>query len=630
MFLRLARLKAVGAAVQYSHGILSMRVTCCECRGLGGGDWSSHLGAEKASNPDTISCVLKCGNCGFPYMAPNVFKKLVKELHLLKRATWHIGRFCQCNLVTGLRVMGSKIGFRLLALGLKQSSSTFASVTANIVPSITFLLAVVFRMEKLDISELGTQAKIGGTVAAFSGATLMTLYKGITVISTHTQHHHKIATSSKVSSQKDWIKGSVMHVVACFPVSASYILQGIMVCGIAFYVQIVAMKTKAPVFVTAFRPLCTILVAIMGLFITGEALHLVCFIGALLIIVGLYAVLWGKEKEKEKIIVDNTRPQQGFNIICKIALDLGMNQYLLLVYGNAFGTVATALLALTFERKNNSKLSLLVLRDVFFLGLLGSVLGRGLYLAGLKQSSSTFASATANIIPSITFLFAVVLRMEKLDITKLGTQAKIGGTIAAFSGATLMTLYKGITMISMHTQQHHEIVTPSKVSSHKDWIKGSVMIIVSYFLLSAYYILQTKTIKLYPAPITLTSLTCLSGTLLSALLKAIMDHKASSWRLSWNFTLLAPIYSGIMVFGIAFYVQIVAIKTKGPVFVTAFRPLCTVLVAIMGLFITGEALHLGSIIGAMLIIVGLYAILWGKEKEKEKIIVDNIRPEQGV
>ena len=45
-----------------------------------------------------------------------------------------------------------------------------------------------------------------------------------------------------------------------------------------------------------------------------------------------------------------------------------------------------------------------------------------------------------------------------------------------------------------------------------------------------------------------------------------------------------------------------------------------------------------SIIGAVLIIVGLYAILWGKqnekerekEKEKEKIIVDGTRPQQDV
>ena len=129
--------------------------------------------------------------------------------------------------------------------------------------------------------------------------------------------------------------------------------------------------------------------------------------------------------------------------------------------------------------------------------------------------------------------------------------------------------------------------------------------------------MQTITIKMYPAPITLTSLTCLSGTILSTIMTAILDHKASSWKLSWNITLLAPIYSvifwlntkfsysylrkpnysllqGVVIFGITVYLQTLAIRQKGPVFMTAFRPLATVIVAITGLFLLGDALYFGG------------------------------------
>ncbi|KAF3966687.1 hypothetical protein CMV_009235 [Castanea mollissima] len=99
---------------------------------------------------------------------------------------------------------------------------------------------------------------------------------------------------------------------------------------------------------------------------------------------------------------------------------------------------------------------------------------------------------------------------------------------------------------------------------------------------------------------------------------AIFDHKLSSWRLSWNITLLAPIYSGVAIYGITYYLQTLVSQRKGPVFMTAFRPLCTLLTAIMGLLILREALHLGSILGAMLIILGLYMTLWGKESERKK------------
>jgi len=48
-----------------------------------------------------------------------------------------------------------------------------------------------------------------------------------------------------------------------------------------------------------------------------------------------------------------------------------------------------------------------------------------------------------------------------------------------------------------------------------------------------------------------------------------------------------------VVYGITIYLQMLAIIKKGPVFITAFRPLATINVAIMGLFILGDALYLG-------------------------------------
>ncbi|KAG2673002.1 hypothetical protein I3760_13G069300 [Carya illinoinensis] len=306
----------------------------------------------------------------------------------------------------------------------------------------------------------------------------------------------------------------------------------------------------------------------------------------------------------------------GYNIVSKAALDKGMNRYVLVAYGQIFGILATVFFALIFERNINSKLSVAILRNVFLLGLVGSVLGRTLFFAGLEYTSPTFAAALANLIPSITFILAVLCRMEKVDLSKRGSQAKILGTIIAFGGATLMTLYKGPAVISFHSQRSHQPTTGSRLLLDKDLIKGSLILVISYISLSAFYILQTITIKMYPAPITLTLLTCISSAVLSTIVAAILDHKASSWKLSWNINLLAPIYSGIVIFGITIYIQTLVVRKKGPVFMTAFRPLFTIVVAIMGLLILGDALYMGSIIGATLIVLGLYATLWGKEKEK--------------
>lgn len=58
-------------------------------------------------------------------------------------------------------------------------------------------------------------------------------------------------------------------------------------------------------------------------------------------------------------------------------------------------------------------------------------------------------------------------------------------------------------------------------------------------------------------------------------------------------------------------------EEKGPVFVTMFSPLLTILVAILAYFVFGEKLYLGSIIGAVIVILGMYVILWGKEQDHQ-------------
>lgn len=60
-------------------------------------------------------------------------------------------------------------------------------------------------------------------------------------------------------------------------------------------------------------------------------------------------------------------------------------------------------------------------------------------------------------------------------------------------------------------------------------------------------------------------------------------------------------------------------KERGPVFITAFSPLSMVIVAVLSSFILSEKLFLGSVIGALVIVVGLYLVVWGKSKDHEQL-----------
>jgi hypothetical protein len=51
-------------------------------------------------------------------------------------------------------------------------------------------------------------------------------------------------------------------------------VQGVISTGITYYIQGVIMKDRGPVFVTAFRPLTMVIVAIMATFMLNENMFL--------------------------------------------------------------------------------------------------------------------------------------------------------------------------------------------------------------------------------------------------------------------------------------------------------------------------------------------------------------------
>jgi hypothetical protein len=79
---------------------------------------------------------------------------------------------------------------------------------------------------------------------------------------------------------------------------------------------------------------------------------------------------------------------------------------------------------------------------------------------------------------------------------------------------------------------------------------------------------------------------------------------------------------GFIASGVAFAVQIWCIDRGGPVFVAVYQPVQTLVVAIMASLTLGEKFYLGGIIGAVLIIAGLYLVLWGKSEERARIARD--------
>ncbi|CAL1399953.1 unnamed protein product [Linum trigynum] len=321
----------------------------------------------------------------------------------------------------------------------------------------------------------------------------------------------------------------------------------------------------------------------------------------------------------------------GMNIITKVSLNHGMSHYVLVVYRHAIATAVIAPFALFFERKGQPKITFPIFIQIFILGLLGPVIDQNFYYAGLKYTSPTFSCAMSNMLPAMTFVMAVICRMEKLEVKKVRTQAKLVGTLVTVAGAMLMTLYKGpiVEMFWSKALQpvgsDHGATDQSHESSDKDWFKGSILLILATLAWAFLFVLQTKALKTYKNhQLSLTTLVCFMGTVQAIAVTFVMEHDPSAWKIGFDMNLLAAAYAGIVTSSISYYVQGLVIKKKGPVFATAFSPLMMIIVAIMGSFILAEKIFLGGIVGSALIVVGLYAVLWGKQKEKMSMDDDEI------
>ncbi|CAK9325698.1 unnamed protein product [Citrullus colocynthis] len=310
----------------------------------------------------------------------------------------------------------------------------------------------------------------------------------------------------------------------------------------------------------------------------------------------------------------------GMNIISKVSLSRGMSHYVLVVYRHAFATASIAPFVLFFERRGQPRITLKVFIQIFVLALLGPVIDQNFYYAGLKYTSPTFSCAMSNMLPAMTFVMAVIFRMEKLEMKKLRCQAKVLGTLVSVAGAMLMTLYKG-PLLQMAWSNNSHITNSNESSNNKDWFKGSIFLIIATLAWASLFVLQNEALKTYKNhQLTLTTLVCFLGTLQAIAVTLVAEHKASVWTIGWDMNLLAAAYAGIVTSSISYYVQGLVMKKRGPVFTTAFSPLIMILVAIMGSLILAEKIFLGGIIGSILIVFGLYSVLWGKHKENLEMI----------
>ncbi|XP_018622464.1 WAT1-related protein At3g18200 isoform X3 [Nicotiana tomentosiformis] len=304
----------------------------------------------------------------------------------------------------------------------------------------------------------------------------------------------------------------------------------------------------------------------------------------------------------------------GFHIVSRLALNIGVSKIVYPVYRNIIALLLLGPFAYFLEKKERPPLTFSLLVQFFLLALIGITANQGFYILGLYYASPTFASAMQNSVPAITFIMASILRLERVHFMRRDGMAKILGTIASVGGATIITLYKGPPLLRGSNSSAEDMA-----ASHEkmlNWTWGCVYLLGHCLSWAGWMVLQAPIVKQYPAKLSLTSFTCFFGLIQFSVIAAFTERDPTRWKIHSGEEVYLILYAGIVSSGIVLSLQTWCIQKGGPVYVATFQPVQTVLVAVMAFVVLGDQLYSGGILGGLLIVVGLYLVLWGKNEEK--------------
>ncbi|KAM4117521.1 hypothetical protein ACJW30_02G130800 [Castanea mollissima] len=231
--------------------------------------------------------------------------------------------------------------------------------------------------------------------------------------------------------------------------------------------------------------------------------------------------------------------------VWQAALNMGVSKLVFPLYRNIIALFALAPFPFFLEKKDRPLLTTKFLVKFFLLGCVGITCNQGLYLLGLDNTSPTFAPAIENIVPAVTFLMAVVLRIEQVHLNRKDGIAKVVGTLASVAGA-----------------------------SGKNWTLGCIYLIVHCLCWSGWAPVFQK----YPARLSVTSYSCFFSTLQFLVIAASYERDLQAWQVHSDGELCSIFYVGLVTSALSFAVQTWVIDRAGLVFVLVYLPVQTLLV----------------------------------------------------
>ncbi|KAJ4792646.1 WAT1-related protein [Rhynchospora pubera] len=326
-------------------------------------------------------------------------------------------------------------------------------------------------------------------------------------------------------------------------------------------------------------------------------------------------IIWEEELKPCLAMVVAQFIHSLMTILAKEAFNHGFSSMVFVVYRHSIG--ALLLFPVTFIAKRGKVKEMAPGLAGFLWILLGSLVGittnQILLYHGIDLSSATMAMTIQNSVPAITFVMGASLGLEKVDLKSLRTVAKIGGTVICVGGAVSMIFVKGPKILNMSPQQVTVQILSSELLMNK-WILGGFCLLGAHSCWSLWLILQVQMCK-YTEPLLVATWTSFLAASETAIITYFTEPQLSRWKITSSDELIPCLFAGIFGSGITFYLQSWCISKRGPLYSAMFSPLSTLITIVLASIMLHEEFYIGSLICAIVIIGGLYMVLWGKAEE---------------
>ncbi|GAV85063.1 EamA domain-containing protein [Cephalotus follicularis] len=293
---------------------------------------------------------------------------------------------------------------------------------------------------------------------------------------------------------------------------------------------------------------------------------------------------------------------------------IGLNPFTIVIFSTFATFLILSPIAVYFERnKWPAKFSLKLIIQLVLIAFGGVTLFQTLFLKGIELTSPAMATAMPNLAPGLIFVIAWTLRLEKVKLNCVYSKVKIVGTLLCVVGALTMSIMHSTT--SVKDARITDASQPDMVFD-KQKIIGCLYLMAAVFVLSCNVVLQATTLGDFPAPISLCASTSIIGVFTTAAVQLLQDHKFDlGWPLVSIGDLIGYSVLGGFVGGTCVSFSGWAMKKRGPVLVSMFSPIGTVISVILSVITLGDTIKLGSLAGMFLMFTGLYFVLWAKGKE---------------